>query len=221
VLYRAVDVAGNVERTNRAVLPAAGVVLAPSTTKATLSATKIPYGSSGVVTVTVSGKLAQRPSGTVRVLLGDASVGFGTLSGGKVTIRLAKTIGPGDRVLKVVYSGDEQYAGSSATVTLKVVAATSKTTVSVKPATVKAGKKVHLTAKVTSSTGVTASGWVRVVAVNGPSKIVRTVRLGADGEVSFDFGPLSRKGTYQITVAYQGSSTVSASISPVRKVKVN
>jgi hypothetical protein len=220
VLYRSVDVAGNIEAANRAVVPAAGVVLAPSTTTASLATAKIPYGTSGTVTVTVTGKLAQKPTGTVRVLFGDGSVGFGTLSAGKVVIRLAKTITPGSRVLKVVYSGDDRYAGSSATVTLKVVAATSKTTVSATSAKVKAGKKVHLTTKVTSATGVPVSGWVRIVAVNGSSQVVRTVRLGAGGKVVLDLGPLSRKGTYKITVSYQGSPTVATSTSSVLKVKV-
>jgi Bacterial Ig-like domain (group 3) len=72
------------------------------------------HGISPVVRVTAGGGLSSKPSGQVRVLLGSTTVGAGTLSGGNATIRLAKTIGVGTRTLAVVYSGDDRYAGSTA-----------------------------------------------------------------------------------------------------------
>jgi hypothetical protein len=220
VLYQAVDVAGNVEVANAVVLPAVGVVLTASVTKAQLSSTKIAYGTSAVVKVTVGGTLAQRPSGTVRVLIGDTSVGLGTLSAGAATIRLANTIGVGTRTLRVVYPGDERYAGSSANLTLKVVAAGSATKAAAKSSSIRAGKKATITVRVASATGVTPSGTVRIVAVNGGSRIVRTVRLGAGGKTALTLGPLTKRGVYRITATYLGSATVTASTSPVIKVKV-
>ena len=58
VLYRAMDAAGNLEPADKTVLPAVGVVLAKSTTSASLVAAKVPYGRSAVVKVKVGGALA-------------------------------------------------------------------------------------------------------------------------------------------------------------------
>ncbi|GIF40726.1 immunoglobulin-like domain-containing protein [Actinoplanes xinjiangensis] len=210
VLYRAVDVAGNVETTNQAVLPPAGVVLAPSTTKAALTSAKVSYGTAPVVQVTVSGALPAKPSGTVRVLLGSTAVGSGTLSAGKATVKLARNIGVGTRKLRVVYQGDSRYAGSATEVTLKVVAAASRTTLSVK------GKQ--LTVKVTAS-GVTPAGTVRIVAARGRTTVVRTVRLNSRGTAVLHLGSLP-KGTYRITATYSGSGTVTRSAGSPITVKV-
>ncbi|MDI6105143.1 Ig-like domain repeat protein [Actinoplanes sp. NEAU-A12] len=220
VLYRAVDVAGNVETANRAVLPAVGVVLAPSSTKASLVSAKVSYGTAAAVRVTVSGGLQAKPSGTVRVLLGSTAVGSGVLSGGKATIKLAKNIGVGTRKLRVVYAGDDRYTGSAADLTLKVVTASSKTTVTAKPSTVRAGKTVRLTVKVAAASGVKPSGTVQIVVARGNTKIVRTVRLTANGTAVVDLRSLGRTGTYKITAQYRGSSTVTGSTSSVIKVKV-
>jgi hypothetical protein len=206
VLYRAVDVAGNVETTNQAVLPPAGVVLAPSTTKAALTSAKVAYGTAPVVQVTVSGGLQAKPSGTVRVLLGSTAVGSGTLSAGKATIKLTRTIGVGTRKLRVVYVGDSRYAGSATDLTLKVVPVASKTTLS--------AKKAQLTVKVTTASGVTPSGTVRIVAVRGGTKVVRTVRLNSKGVAVLDLGRLP-KGTYRVTATYDGSTTVTGSATTV------
>jgi hypothetical protein len=219
VLYRAVDTAGNVETTNRAVLPAVGVVLAPSTTKAALTSAKVPYGTAPVVRVTVGGGLPVKPSGTVRVLLGSSAAGTGVLSGGQATIKLTGRIGVGTHKLRVVYLGDSRYAGSAADLTLTVVAVASKTRVTAKPATVRAGKSVRLTAKVTTVAGVTPSGTVKIVAVRGTTRIVRTVRLDRFGTAVLNLGPLA-KGTYKITATYGGSGTVNRSVGSTITVKV-
>jgi hypothetical protein len=220
VLYRAVDVAGNIETTNRAVLPAVGVTLAPSSTRASLASATVSYGSVPVAQVTVSGNLAQKPSGTVRVLLGSTSVGSGTLAGGKATVKLAKNIAVGTSKLRVVYAGDDRYTGSATDLTLKVVAAASKTSVSAKPTTVRSGKPVRLTVKVTSTPGVKVAGTVRIVAVKGNIKVVRTVRLSSNGTVVVNLGSLTRTGSYKITAQYLGSGTVTTSTSSAVKVKV-
>jgi hypothetical protein len=218
VLYRAVDVAGNVETTNRAVLPAVGVTLAPSTTKATLSAARVPYGTAAVAQVTVTGGLSAKPSGKVRVLLGSTAVGTGVLSGGKATVKLAGNIGVGTHRLRVAYVGDDRYAASSADLTLKVVAAASQTKLSAAASTIKAGKKAKLTVKVTAP-GVVPGGTVRVVAVKGTTKVVATVRLDSKGRAVLDLGPLA-KGTYKITATYSGSVTVTRSTSSTVTVTV-
>ncbi|MFC4066951.1 immunoglobulin-like domain-containing protein [Actinoplanes subglobosus] len=211
VLYRAVDVVGNVETTNQAVLPPAGVVLAPSTTKAVLNSAKVAYGSAPSVQVTVGGKLQTKPSGTVRVLLGSTAVGTGTLSAGKATVKLSRTIGVGTRKLRVVYLGDSRYAGSAADLTLKVVPAASKTKLT--------AKKAQVTVKVTTATGVTPSGTVRIVAVRGNTKVVRTVRLNSKGVAVLDLSRLP-KGTYRVTAAYSGSTTATKSTGSTITVKV-
>jgi hypothetical protein len=119
----------------------------------------------------------------------------------------------------VVYLGDSRYAGSAADLTLTVVAVASKTRVTAKPATVRAGKSVRLTAKVTTVAGVTPSGTVKIVAVRGTTRIVRTVRLDRFGTAVLNLGPLA-KGTYKITATYGGSGTVNRSVGSTITVKV-
>ncbi|WIM95864.1 Ig-like domain repeat protein [Actinoplanes oblitus] len=219
LLYRATDVAGNVETANRVVVPAVGVVPAPTTTRATVRPAKATYGTSPVVDVTVAGASAAKPSGVVRVLLGATSVGDGVLSGGHARIQLANTIGVGTRKLRVVYAGDDRYAGSSAGLTLEVVAASSRTTVSATAGRVRAGGKTHLTVRVRSVSGAPAYGTVRVLAVNGTSRIRVTATL-TGGRAVLDLGPLTRRGTYRIEARYSGSGTVTGSASSVLRIRV-
>ena len=87
--------------------------------------TKITYGKTAKVTITVNAKSGgAKPTGTVRVVNGSTTVGTATLSGGKATVTLAKkSLKPGTYKLLVRYDGA---AGSfepsqSAAKTIKVV----------------------------------------------------------------------------------------------------
>ncbi len=78
VQFRAVDKAGNAEEPNTVTVPAVGQGLRDSVTAATLSASKVRYGTNVTVTARVNGSGAT-PTGAVRVLSGDTLVGTGTL----------------------------------------------------------------------------------------------------------------------------------------------
>lgn len=103
---------------------------------------------------------------------------------------------------------------ATSTATAAVPKATSTTKATVNKATVKKGKPVTVTATVTSSPTATGK-----VAVRVDGKTVKTVAL-KNGKVTVAI-TIKKAGKHKITVAYLGSTTVSASVSPVRVIKVS
>ena len=95
VQYRSVDVAGNVEITNTASVPAAGTVLKATSTAAVVAPSSVTFGKAAKVTVRVTGA-GGTPTGTVRVTDGKRLVGSATLSGGRASVAIAE--GPEGRV---------------------------------------------------------------------------------------------------------------------------
>ncbi|PJI95036.1 Ig-like domain repeat protein [Luteimicrobium subarcticum] len=211
VQYRAVDVAGNVEAANAAVVPASGVVLKGTSTAAVVSSSSTTYGKSVKVTVKVAGT-GGTPSGTVRVTDGKTLVGSATLSGGKATVTVSSSLAVGSHSLAVTYSGDKAFGSSSDTVKVKVTKTSSKTSVSVSPKAPTHTQKATVTAKVTT---VKPSGTVTVTVthtVSGKTKTVvsQKVALTSKGTASLRLPQLA-KGTYTVKVAYAGSSTATGS----------
>jgi hypothetical protein len=219
VKYRAVDVAGNVEDTNTVVVTGA---LAPSTTKAALVVSKLPYGKAATVSVKVTGGISGVvPSGTVRVLNGAVEVGSGVLSAaGKATLTLAADIPVGGNALVVRYDGDGRYDTSSATVTLTVVKSPSKTSLKLSATKAKVGQSVTATVTVTSATKVRVTGTVAVHVTGAGLDLAYPAVLDANGRAVVTVGPFVAKGTAQIFADYAGSDTVDMSQSAKGKVTV-
>lgn len=223
VQYRAVDTAGNVEAFNAATVPAAGVVLKGTSTAAVVSSSSVTYGKAAKVTVKVTGS-GGRPTGTVRVTDGTSLVGSGKLSSGKVTVTLSKNLKVGTHTLTVTYAGDKVFKASTDTVKLKVIKASSRTTVSVSPKSPQHTRRATVTAKVST---VAPSGSVvvkvshtvkKTVVEHGKKTTTKTTRtvvskrvaLTAKGRATLTLPKLD-KGTYKVTVAYGGSSTATSS----------
>ncbi|RHA38020.1 alpha-L-arabinofuranosidase C-terminal domain-containing protein [Cellulomonas rhizosphaerae] len=209
VQFRAVDGVGNVESTGSVVVPKAGVVLAPSSTVA-LAPASLAYGKAGVVTVRVTGA-GGTPTGTVRVLDGSTQVGRGTLASGRASVKLTSSLKVGTHRLTVVYGGDARFSGSSDVVTVKVVKASSTTRATLSPTKVRTTTKAKVTATVSTSTGVKATGKVTVTVTKAGKKVTaRTATLSSKGTASTTL-PRLKAGTYKVTVTYAGSAGVASS----------
>lgn len=211
VQYRAVDTAGNVETTNAASLPAAGVVLKGTSTAAVVAPASTTYGKASKVTVRVSGS-GGTPTGTVRVTDGKVLVGTATLSSGRATVALSSKLAVGRHNLTVTYSGDKAFASSTDTGTLTVTKTTSKTSVAVSPKSPTHSQRAVVTARV-STVQPTGTVTIKVThSVKGKTKSVvsKRVVLTKQGVATLKLPKLA-KGTYKVSVSYGGSTTAKAS----------
>ncbi|GEL95829.1 immunoglobulin-like domain-containing protein [Cellulomonas composti] len=213
VQYRALDVAGNTEVVNAAVVPAAGTEPVASKLVAVAPATAT-YGTYPNVAVSVTGS-GGVPSGKVRVLEGSTVLGSAVLVNGRATVTLAKPR-VGTHRLTVVYAGDARFTGSQKALTVKVVKAPTMT--SVTAASPGAGKKATANVRVVATTGVAVTGKVRVTVTRGTTTVATKVAtLGSGGKVTLTL-PALAAGTYTVKIAYAGSGTVTASTGTTRLV---
>jgi hypothetical protein len=223
VQYRAVDVAGNVEVTNTASVPAAGVVLKGTSTAAVVASSSVTFGKSAKVTVRVTGS-GGTPTGTVRVTDGKRLVGSAKLSGGRASVTVAKDLKVGSHTLAVSYSGDKAFQASSDTVKVKIVKTTSRTLVKVSPKSPKHTQRATVTATVKT---VAPSGTVTVKVTHTVKKTVvkhgkrvttkvtktvvsKKVAVSKKGVATVKLPKLA-KGTYKVAMTYGGSATATSS----------
>jgi hypothetical protein len=223
VQYRAVDVAGNVEVTNTASVPAAGVVLKGTSTAAVVASSSVTFGKSARVTVRVRGA-GGTPTGTVRVTDGKRLVGSAKLAGGRASVSVAKDLKVGSHTLAVAYSGDKAFQASSDTVKVKIVKTTSRTLVRASPKSPKHTQRATVTATVKT---VAPSGTVTVKVTHTVKKTVvkhgkkvttkvtktvvsKKVAVSKKGVATLKLPKLA-KGTYSVAVTYGGSATATSS----------
>ena len=209
VQFRAVDKAGNAEEPNVVTVPAVGQGLHDSVTVATLSASKVRYGSSVTVTARVNGA-GQTPTGAIRVLSGDTLVGSGTLANGRATMTVKTTsLGSvGTHPLTVRYDGDTEYRASDDAVTLTVIKAASKVSVSLSPSRITAKSHAKVSLKMIANPVVPVTGKVRVeVRAGGRTYVSRSLAIGSGGRVTTTL-PKLKKRTYSLRITYAGSASV-------------
>ncbi len=185
------------------------VAKAPSAT--TLTAGELRYGSGGKVTVQV----ASGPGATGTVELSDSVSGEvleATLSGGTATFTMPKSLAPGSHRFTAQYAGTDQVAASSATLTVKVLRATSKPSTTV--STVRYGAGGTVTVTVTSPVGSKAvAGKVRIANVAGGNVRYGTV---TNGKAVVSLPTTLTPGSYRFTVDFLGTTTVEPSSTTVK-----
>lgn len=179
---------------------------------ATVTATHVPnpsrYGTASKLNVKVVGGGTDTPSGTVAVKRGSSTLGTVTLSAtGTGSLTLSKTLPVGSNTLTLNYSGDTNYDPSTGTAKATVAKATSKTTASARPTSVKRGTKFVATVKVTA-TGVTPTGSVKIY--KGTRLLATGKLVGGTVKVNVGTSVLS-VGTHKLAVKYSGSTTVGMS----------
>jgi len=166
------------------------------------------------LTVPASSAYAARPTATVsvgssaavngkRVDLYDGTrkIASGTLAGGKVALRLPASLAVGKHSLRAAFAAQGAVRACSAARAATVTKVVPKVTAT----TAKSKVTVHVTAK-----NVTATGKVTVTVKKKGHVVKRltaTLRTSAKGKHVFTLPHLA-KGTYTITTAYAGSTTV-------------
>ncbi|WP_193608939.1 Ig-like domain-containing protein [Nocardioides lijunqiniae] len=183
------------------------LTFAKAPSAATISAPARTYGQASTATVTVTGEGAE---GAVTLKRGTTVVGTADLVSGAATFALG-TLGAGRHPLSATYDGTPNVEGATATATVTVAKAASRTTATLvkKPAPRKAGK---VRAKVTTTPAGSAAGTVKVVVRNAKGKVVRTLqaRLTRAGVATAKL-PRLAKGTYRVVLTYTGNANVKAS----------
>lgn len=204
VEYRSTDVFGNAEETGRLEVPAVGAVPA-STTAAIATAATVRLGSPVSVKVSVSGA-GETPTGPVVLRKGSTVLASADLASGRATLKVGSAkLGTGSHSLSVDYAGDASHGASSDTVTVKVVKATSRTTLALAKA---ASRRPLVTLRVTAAVAVSGSVQVSVVR-DGRALAHRTVRLSSGrGQVRL---PRLPRGSHVVVARYAGSTTVDPS----------
>ncbi len=173
----------------------------------TLSATAGPmsYGTDGTVDVSVTPADA---TGTVSVLEGGTELGSATLSDGAAKVTVPGTaLEPGTYQLQVRYSGDSSHQPSSVTLSLTVGKASSVTSATASPTTVKVKKGTSTVTISVGASGVAPTG--TVVAYLGDT-LLGTTTL-SDGRATLEVGPFSSVGSKSIVVRYLGDDHVAGS----------
>jgi hypothetical protein len=98
------------------------VTKASTRTRVTLSRSTVRLGKpiKARVTTTINGSTSVKPTGTVVVKVGSRTVGSGKVRNGVATVRIAKPTRRGKYSLKVRFTGNGNYSGSSSIVKLRV-----------------------------------------------------------------------------------------------------
>ena len=189
------------------------VTLAPTVTQVATSKTPTPFGEPVTFTASITSSYGS-PSGTVSFFDGSASIGTGTVSGGKA-ILTTSTLSLGMHSIKAVYAGAGNFASSTSTAIAQVVnQATSATALSSSANPSAFGANVTFTATVTSNGGV-PTGAV-TFKLGGTSLGSRTL---SGGHATFSTSALTI-GSHNLTATYAGNADYTASASAALLQKV-
>lgn len=178
---------------------------------------KAHYGTAASVKVSVSGA-AGAATGTVSIVEGSKALATKTLSGGKATLALPKSLAVGKHALTVRYSGSASVLSTSMSKSLTVAKASAKASASL------AASKVKPNAHAKVAVTVAAAG----VAVNGKATVTATSKLGhkvtvgttvKNGKASVKL-PTLRSGSYTVTVKFAGTSKIASATSKPVKLTV-
>lgn len=224
VKYRATDNAGRVSAIKSATV--AGIDDYPYSTVSTVQVnpTKAQYGSPAKITVgvrNVSTSVTDVPTGTITVKEGSRLLASGKLPAGRnaqatTTLTLPATMSVGNHRLTVTYSGSAIAAPSTESTALTITKAKAKVSATGKKRISPKARAVY-SVKVTSPTTKKVTGKVTVtlrkISTSGKKKVSakksasKTVKLRSNARTKVTL-PKVKRGTYQVTVSYGGSSTV-------------
>ena len=209
VEYRAVDQAGNVESANSMMVPATGTGLRQSSVAASLAEPTARYGSRVPVAVRVVGS-GNAPTGPVRIVLGARLLASGLLVDGRVRLSVDSAgVGVGPHVLRVLYDGTGTHRSSATTVDLRVIPASSRTTVRLDVSG--DGERAVARVRVETDPAGQTPDRVRATLLKG-GKAVRTkwLDLSARGRAKWKVSP-ERPDVYKVRVVTRSSPTLTRS----------
>ncbi len=189
------------------------ILQATSTTLSTSSNTLVA-GQSISLTANVTGNsgkpLAGNPAGSVKFTDGGALLGTITANASGGAAYSTAGLLPGQHTITATFVGDSLDAPSaSATVSVNVTIATTKTTLATSGNPVNSGSSLTLTSTVLGNGG-TPTG---TVAFKDGGNILTSVQLTAAGTATFSLSTLS-PGIHQLSAVYSGDTLDSPSTSP-------
>ncbi|NLC98992.1 MAG: hypothetical protein GX678_07940 [Actinomycetales bacterium] len=196
--------------------PVDGPVVEPVKADSTLSAgaVKVAYGKASTVVVKVGPADA---TGRVQVLRGSTVLGFAEVRDGVARVGIGgRLLVPGTHSLRVAYLGSDTVEPSTGVVRVAVT----KAPASVRSVKVSTSKprvkrtKLTVTVRVASTTGVPATGKVRVKV--GSKTYSSTVK---NGVAKVKIPKQKKRGTKKLSISYAGSSTVEKSKTVVKRVR--
>jgi hypothetical protein len=192
-------------------------VTSPPVTTTTLTAAppSATFGGTTELVASVTSTAAGTIAGTVTFTAGTTTIGTATVSGGWAklfaTVSAANGFSVGTDTVTATYGGSANYAASSGTGTLTVLAATT-TTLTAAPVWVTLGGATELVASVTSTTAGSIAGTVTFTVGNttlGTSTV--SGGLATLGNVAVSATNGFSVGTDTITATYNGSASYGTS----------
>ncbi len=186
-------------------------VLVATTTSVSGSPNPSTLNQSVTFTATVSAA-SGTPTGTIDFTEGAIDLGSATLDGaGQATIQVS-SLPSGSNTITATYSGDANFATSTAstTQTVRSLSAATSTSLSVSPNPATPGQPVTFTATVTSATGA-ATG---IVDFSEGTTDFGTATLNSSGQASLQVSTLTL-GSHIITATFQANAAFLGSSSTV------
>ncbi|MDM7855746.1 Ig-like domain-containing protein [Cellulomonas alba] len=190
-----------------------------SKSAATMSAkwSSARYGTAATVDVTVKGA-AGDATGKVEVREGSKVLATKTLANGKATVSLPKSLSVGKHPLSLRYLGSSTVDAKSASKTLTVSKATSKSAVKLSSSKVKPSQRAKTTVTVTAP-NLKPNGKATIVIQSQSGKVVNVDVTVKNGKVTKSL-PRLLAGRYKVSVTFAGSSTISSSTSAASNLTV-
>ncbi len=200
-----------------------GIETSPSAVAVTVSASLVTYGAeqSGKLTAAVSSSAGGTPTGTVTIKSGTTTACTLTLASGSGTCTLPSTRFPAGTIqLTATYSGSADYAAStSATKTLTVAKATSKTTLTLSATTITYGQEQaeHLTVTVSPQFKGTPAG--KVTIKSGTATVCAITLASGTGRCTMTAKQLPIGG-HTLIATYSGNGNFKSSASAKKTLTV-
>ncbi|WP_205475232.1 Ig-like domain-containing protein [Nocardioides sp. SYSU D00038] len=165
------------------------------------------FGQAATATVTVAG--GAEVSGEVQLKRGASVVGSAPLVGGTASFALGR-LGVGDHPLTATYAGTGNLEASSATTTLRVARATTRTAVTVaRRPTPRRGGKVQVA--LTSPTAAPVTGRVKVVVRTAQGRKVKAATKALVRGTAGIALPRLARGAYRVVVTYAATADFTGS----------
>ncbi|WP_159542009.1 Ig-like domain repeat protein [Aeromicrobium sp. 9AM] len=182
----------------------------------------LTYGKGNTATVAVTAPLGwPPPTGTVTIKDGTKVIATGPLSGGTAAIPLP-TLGAGSHGLTASYSGDSRTkAGTSAITTVTVNKATPTVTFTLstsKPKVSSTKVKITVNLRIAGSS-IRPANYV-YIRLDGRTIKTMLISSAYAGTRSVSLPVFRKKGTFKLSVKYQGSSNVYSGTSSSKTITV-
>lgn len=186
---------------------------------ATMSAkwSSAKYGTPAKVDVTVKGA-AGAATGKVEVREGSKVLATKTLSKGKATVTLPKSLKVGKHSLSLRYLGSSTVESKSASKTLNVAKATTKAKLKLSASKVKPNQRAKATVTVTAP-NLKPGGKATIVITSKSGKVVNVKTTVKNGKVTKTL-PRLLAGSYKVSVKYAATSTAKAATSAASSLSV-